>query len=436
MKKMVFKVSVNPKWKLALGFLLLSLPGSFAQTVTYRSDVAPILSQHCVECHQKGGIGPFSLTSYEDVAKRAKFIGKVTQSRYMPPFRADRTFQRYANERGLSETEIATIQEWVQGGALEGQPEKKSKRKKSASEMEVRGEEESTFVEWSMQAPYNIPGNAREDFRYFNIPTNLDKDIYVKAIEFKVDNRAILHHSRVMTDTTRRMRAIDGLAESDPRIKEFQKIPLEEEFLYGWVPGNDRIEFPSGTAKRIRKGTDLLFNMHYAPTSISEKDQSGVRFYLTDSASVEREVKTLTLTENDITNQPFVLPAESKPTFYISYGPTQQDISLISVLPHMHVLGKTFRAFAITSGGELVPLVKIDKWDFDWQMTYQFKKLLFLPKGSTIIVEATYDNTSQNPENPFQPAKEITYGWNSTDEMMNLVIYYVGYKEGDENKEQ
>jgi hypothetical protein len=411
--------------------LLIESSWGFSQPqVTYYENIAPILQKNCLECHRKGGIGPFPLTTYEEVAKRAKFIGKVTQSRYMPPFRADRTFQQYANERGLSDKEIELIQLWVGQGAAEG---KRGKNKKGAVTKNTQPEAiSSNHLEWTMQKPYEIEGNGKEDFRYFNIPTHLDKDIYVKAIEFKVGNRKVLHHSRLMTDTTRLMRDIDGLAEDDPRIKEFQKLPLEEEFLYGWVPGNDRVDFPAGTAKRIRKGTDLLLNMHYAPSPIAEADQSGVRFYLADSASVEREVKTLTLTENDITNQPFVLPPESTPTFYISYGPTQADISVISVLPHMHVLGKTFRAFAITADGELVPFVKIDQWDFNWQMTYQFKQLLHLPKGSTIIVEATYDNTSANPENPFHPAREITYGWNSTDEMMNLVLYYVAYRKGDE----
>ena len=408
---------------------------SYAQhPVTYQADVAPILQANCVECHRKGGIGPFPLTTYEEVAKRAKFIGKVTQSRYMPPFRADRSFQQYANERGLSEEEIATIQAWVTQGALEG---KRSRNKLSTVDTdEVKGTPPADFLEWSMIKPYVVNGNGQEDFRYFNIPTNLEHDIYIKAIEFKVGNRKVLHHSRLMTDTTRSMRDIDGMREDDPRVKEFQKTPLEEDFLYGWVPGNDRVSFPPGTARRIRKGTDLLLNMHYAPSPIDELDQSDIRFYLTDSAQVEREVRTLTLTENDITNQPFVLPAESKPTFYISYGPTQEAISLISVMPHMHFLGKRFRAFAITPGGELVPFVKIDDWDYAWQMTYQFKTLLHLPAGSTIIAEATYDNTSQNPENPNQPAREVTYGWNSTNEMMNLVLYYIPYQEGDETRSQ
>ncbi len=416
-----------------LGFFLLICSEGIAQkNITYYREVAPILQNNCVECHRKGGIGPFPLSTYEEVAKRAKFIGKVTQSRYMPPFRADRSFQQYANERGLSNEEISIIQAWVAQGAPEG---KRSRHQPVlVGNDKVQTTPPGEFLEFDMTRPYEVKGNAKEDFRYFNIPTNLEKDVYIKAIEFKVGNRKVLHHSRIMTDTTRTMRGIDGMREDDPRVREFQKTPLEEEFLYGWVPGNDRIDFPPGTAKRIRAGTDLLLNVHYAPSPIDEKDQSGVRFYLTDSASVDREIRTLTLTENDITNQPFVLPAETKPTFYMSYGPTQQNISLISVLPHMHFLGKSFRAFAITADGELIPFVKIDEWDYNWQMTYQFKELLYLPKGSTIIAEATYDNTSQNPENPSQPAREITYGWDSTSEMMNLVLYYVPAKDGDKKE--
>ncbi len=435
-----------------LGILLLISSRCFSQKkITYYADVEPVLQSNCVECHHAGGIGPFPLTTYENVAKRAKFIAKVTESGYMPPFRADLSFQRYANERGLTAEEIGTIGEWVRQGALEGKrvdrhpgagqrliaaPERidgnKSLRRGNGPPLRknfVTSAVENKSLKFFMTQPYEVKGNGQEDFRFFNMPTNLEKDVYVKAIEFIVGNRKVLHHSRLMTDTTRTMRDIDGLAEADPQVAEFQKTPLEEEFLYGWVPGNDRIDFPPGTAKRIRAGTDLLLNMHYAPSPVDETDQSGVRFYLTDSALVEREVKTLTLTENDITNQPFVLPAESKPTFYMSYGPTQQDVSLISVMPHMHFLGKSFRAFAITADGELIPFVKINNWDYNWQMTYQFKELLHLPKGSTIIAEGTYDNTSRNPENPNQPAREVTYGWNSTSEMMNLVLYYVPYRQ-------
>jgi hypothetical protein len=115
--------------------------------------------------------------------------------------------------------------------------------------------------------------------------------------------------------------------------------------------------------------------------------------------------------------------------------PIYRDMSLISIMPHMHFIGKSFLAYALTLEGDKIPLIKIDNWDFNWQTMYQFKKLLKIPAGSRIIVEAKFDNTSENPMNPHQPAIDIGYGWNSTDEMCDLVMYFLDYQEGDEQIE-
>lgn len=392
-----------------------------AQSPTYHADVRPIITQHCsTPCHHPGGVGPFSLLTYQDVAKRAKFVAKVTQIRYMPPFPADRQFQHYANERGLSASEIATLQAWMLAGAPEGKPPMQALQTANLAADTARKPD----LVLRMQQPYAIQGDGREDFRYFHIPTGLLNDVFIEAIEFVPGNRKILHHSRLMVDTTGSMAGIDGMAEDDPRLKTFQQTPLADEFLYGWVPGNDRVTFPAGSGKRLKAGSDLIVNIHYAPSPKPDVDQSEIRFYFTRQP-VQREVKTLTLTENNISNQPFLLPANTKPTFYISYGPLPETIQLISVLPHMHRLGRTVKTVAITPDGDLVNLVKIDDWDYNWQLTYQFRELLNLPKGTVILAEATYDNTDQNPLNPNRPAKTVGYGWSSTDEMMNVVMYYV-----------
>jgi len=394
--------------------------GQSPEGATYWSHIQPLVARHCAACHRPGGVGPFSLLAYEDVAKRAKFVAKVTEIRYMPPFPADRAFQHYQNERGLSAEEIAVIQQWWQAGAPEG---KRPKKQGKADENRALIPERKPDLVLRMRQPYPIKGDGQEDFRYFHLPTGLKEDALVETIEFVPGNRRLLHHSRIMVDSTGTMAGIDGLSETDPRLATFQRTPLADEFLYGWVPGNDRVSFPAGTAKRIRAGSDLLVNIHYAPSAKAEEDQSEVRLYFAKTP-VTREVKTLTLTENHISNQPFLLKAETKPTFYISYGPIQQGMDLISVLPHMHLLGQTFKAVAVTPEGDVVNLVKIDAWDYKWQMTYRFAEALHLPKGSIILVEASYDNTSENPENPFRPAKDVGYGWNSTNEMMNLVLYY------------
>lgn len=410
----------------AANLLLLSLmwflaqSAIYAQSPTYLADVQPIVTRNCATpCHHPGGIGPFSLLTYDDVAKRGKFVAQVTRIRYMPPFPADRTFQHYANERGLTDTEIQTIQNWVTGGMKKG-----GRRKEEGDKREQSKPPNQPDLVIKMARPYAIAGNSREDFRYFHIPTNLKQDVWVQAIEFVPGNRKLLHHSRLMADTTNTMAAIDGMAEDDPQLAGFQKTRLADEFLYGWVPGNDRVTFPPGAAKRLRAGTDLIVNIHYAPSAKPDSDQSEIRLYFAKTP-VLHEVKTLSLTENNISNQPFLLPANTKPTFYMNVGPLPDTIRLLSVLPHAHYRGKTFKAFAITPDGDAVNLIKIDAWDYNWQMTYFFQKPLILPKGAMILAEATYDNTDQNPLNPHRPARTVGYGWTSTDEMMNLVFYYI-----------
>jgi hypothetical protein len=237
-----------------------------------------------------------------------------------------------------------------------------------------------------------------------------------------------------MVDTTNHIREIDGLSETDPKVYEFQKTALKDEFLYGWVPGNDKISFPKGAGVKLNANSDFLLNMHYAPSPVPDIDQSEIQLYFAKD-KIEREVRNFTLRENDISNKPFLIKAGQKATFFISKK-MDKPMSLISVMPHMHLIGKTFRAFVITPDGEVINLVKIDNWDFNWQMTYQFKKLLKVPAGSTFIVEGTYDNTAENPENPNSPPNDIGYGWGTKDEMFNLVLYYLAYNVGDEDIEQ
>jgi hypothetical protein len=167
---------------------------------------------------------------------------------------------------------------------------------------------------------------------------------------------------------------------------------------------------------------------------LEEFDQSGLNLFFAKPNEFLREVKTMILRENDITNKPFYIPSGSKPMFYLTSGLIPSDISLITVQPHAHLLGKSFRAFAITQEGDMIPLIKIDAWDFDWQTTYEFEKLIHIPAGSIIIMETQYDNTSENPRNPHNPPKDVTYGWRTVDEMMNLIMYYVDYQSGDEMK--
>jgi hypothetical protein len=399
----------------------VALPLCAQEGVNFNQHIAPIIHTNCTPCHRPGEVGPFSLITYEDVAKRAKFVRQVTQTRYMPPWMADPDFQHYQNERLLTQQEIDLIARWVDAGVPEG----KKRHSPDASVFQENSQMKvAPDLVLSMQAPFTIPGNGTEEFRYFSIPTNLPEDVYLKAIEFRPDNRLYVHHSRIMLDTTNQIRGIDGMSELDPAVNEFYRFPLADEFLYGWVPGNLPYIYPEGTGKLLKKNTDLILNIHYSQSGVETQDQSTIKLYFSKTP-IEREVKTFILRENDIVNQPFFLPAATEAKFYMRSEPLEKPIEVISVLPHMHTLGKTFRAFAITPDGDLVPLVKIDDWDFNWQSTYVFEDLLLIPSGSVVYAEATYDNTASNPENPFYPPQDVSYGWSTTNEMMNFIMYYV-----------
>jgi mono/diheme cytochrome c family protein len=415
-------------------FLLLHIQ---AQEVNYREHIEPIISTHCIRCHQPNNVAPFSLLTYEDVASRAKFISHVTKTKYMPPFKADNSFQHYKNENTLTPDEIQLIQDWVAKGVEKGKknskriPDVHSANTNIVSTLHsVNNKAES--LEIGMQHAFVLPEKGKEEFRFFHIPLNNQTEKYIQSIRFIPGNKKLVHHSRVMTDTSGTTSGLDGLSESDTAIYKYQTKPLADPFLFGWVPGNDQIVFPEGTGKKLFPGTDFIFNMHYSPSPIIVSDSSSIRIQFAEKPA-EREVITLTLKEDNISNLPFLIRANTSPVFYMRSAMTEEDISLISIMPHMHLLGKRFKAFAVTPGGDLIPLVNIPDWDFNWQMTYTFKNYIYVPKGSVIYAEAQYDNTQQNPRNPTNPPKDVGYGWGTTDEMMNLVIYYVKYRAGDEN---
>lgn len=387
--------------------------------VTFYKDVQPIIHTNCTPCHQPGKAGPFSLITYADVSNKADFIFYVTKIKYMPPWQADPSYQTYLNERLLTEKEIETIQRWIAQGKKEGDIENARKVEIATGPYPQRPPDLSL----SMSKPFVVDDSGKDDYRFFSIPTNLPEDTYLEAIEFVPGNKRVVHHSRIMTDTTHKVRSIDGLSANDSAIWQFNKYPPLDRFLYGWVPGNFPIFFPEGTGKKIHKQADLILNIHYAPSSIEEEDQSSINFYFAKDP-IDKEVKTITITEEHITNPPFVIRANTIPLFYAEYK-IDTAIQAISVMPHMHYLGKYFKAYALAPDGTEIPLIKINKWDFNWQTSYQFKELIDIPAGSAIKVEASYDNTANNPANPSFPPRDVFYGWNTTSEMMNMVIYYL-----------
>jgi hypothetical protein len=206
-----------------------------------------------------------------------------------------------------------------------------------------------------------------------------------------------------------------------------------------YLPGSQFSFYPHGIGGfRIKKKSALYLNdIHFGPSAKEELDSSYFKLYF-GKGPAERPVSEFqigTLGLSPVEPQ-LVIPANEKKTFHIKFT-VPQDISLLSIVPHMHLIGKKFLAYAIKPSGDTIRLIRINNWDFRWQYFYQPQKMLFVPRGSVIYVVGEYDNTSENPNNPFDPPREISEkngSMKTTDEMFQLILTYVPYQKGDEEK--
>src|SRR5437870_1551557 len=259
----------------ALGVLSLMLvsaapPPIAVNKPTFTKDIAPILYQNCVSCHRPGEVAPFSLIDYKTVKKHSEDIASVTESRFMPPWKAEAGHGDFMNERRLSDAQIQLIQLWVKQEAVEGNAADLPAAPKFAEGWYL-GEPDLVV---KMPEAYTVPAEGRDVFRCFVIPMDLPEDKFVRAVEFRPSNRRVVHHSLLFLDTTGAARKLD---EADPGVG-YGKMGgvgfVPSGGLGGWAPGVFPQPLPDGIARRIRKGADLVLQTHFHPTGKEENEQS------------------------------------------------------------------------------------------------------------------------------------------------------------------
>ncbi|TGE22283.1 cytochrome c [Hymenobacter aquaticus] len=419
--------------------LLNTLPGAAQQKkeVTYSEHIAPIVAANCVACHKPNGAAPFSLLTYPDVARRAKTIQRVTESRYMPPWKADPHYSSFANERRLTDEQIGQIKSWVEAGAPQG-PNRKPKK------ADLRGHAPLGAPDLVLRPKeaFRIKGNGNENFVMFKIPFELPAAQPIRAIEFIANNRRLLHHANYAVQSVGPEVDIykgNDLVISDQFLSNMQEFkPLMQEVAYygGWIPGSTTQEFPAGVGFTMPKRGVILLTVHYGPSPVDTTDWSSVNIYFAKEP-IKREIRALSIGSAGVgeITPPLIIPADSIKKFHVDLK-LAQDLSLLYVWPHMHLLGKSFTAWATTPEGAKINLVNIPEWDFRWQEAYRFRQMQHLPKGSVITVEGQYDNTAANPNNPFSPPRRVISEdlMETRSEMLNLIILFLPYQPGDEAK--
>jgi hypothetical protein len=211
----------------------------------------------------------------------------------------------------------------------------------------------------------------------------------------------------------------------------FGFTPTEDNW-YGWAPGAAAKYFPANVGKNLPAGADILVQMHYAPTSLAQTDSSSINLFYDRDNQVTRLEQITAISPMDLMNGPFVIPANTVRTFKGRMR-VSTDVSLLSIFPHMHLIGKDWKVYAVKPGNDTVNLISIPEWDFNWQGFYYFPRLIKLPANSWIYAEATFDNRASNPNNPNTPPQPMSWGENTTDEMYLCYFGFVPYQAGDEN---
>jgi mono/diheme cytochrome c family protein len=393
-------------WSAGTTVTAAPVPPRAASAPTFNTDIAPIIYEHCATCHRPGEIAPFSLLTYEDAARRAKKIAGVTAKHVMPPWKAEPGYGEFANERRLTDAEIALLGAWARNGAPEGDAHAKPAPPKFPEGWQAGTPDKVLTLDGS----YTIAGDGSDQYRCFVLPMNLDHDVNLGSVEFRPGNRTIVHHAILFLDSSGTARRLDAKT-PEPGYSCFGGPGfLPSGALGGWAPGAmppPRIE---GVAKTIPKGSDIVVQIHYHPCGHEEHDASAIGLTFTGPPTRGQAGIVLNSRKIDI-------PA-GESHYVVKAGVTlPRDVELVGVTPHAHYLCRDMKINADLPDGQHVPLIWIKDWDFNWQGPYAYKNPVHLPKGTRLSFEYTYDNSADNPHNPADPPVRVTWGEQTHDEM-------------------
>jgi peroxiredoxin len=402
-----------------------------SESVTYHRDVAPILQKHCQGCHRPGDVGPFALTSYKQAVNWAADIVHYTQSREMPPWKPTGGVE-FTNARALTIKELDTLAVWEKAGCPEGDPKDAPPPLKLTQGWRF-GEPDLVL---EVPEDFHIGAAGKDEFRVFVLPANLKEDKYVVAYEVKPGNATVVHHTLNYFDasgTARKLEAKEKAREKKPDEKDrgpgysvamgigfypqLVKPPRPDVpavgSLGGWAPGQLGVRYPEGSGTMLPKESDILMQVHYHRTGKPETDRTKIGLYF--GKEPEKPWNTLMITG--------MLPGATIPAGKAAHvekgsGWLTGDATVHSLLPHMHLLGKSVKITMTPPGGETKVLIDIKDWDYNWQETYWLAKPIEAKAGTRFDIEAVFDNSAKNPNNPSVPPQNVSFGEETTNEML------------------
>lgn len=444
------------KWMMVLACLtLLAACGGNkgpAGPVTFTEHVAPVLYSNCTGCHRPGGSAHFSLVTYADAKKYATANAYVTKNRIMPPWPADPHYTEFVMQRVMADEDIQLLEKWVADGLLEG-----SADKLPALPAYPVGSDVGVPDMRIALAPFKLAANSLDRFLLVKVPFELPQDSFAAMIEFVPGRSNVVHHVNgdmvkyefaKKADVFAGETVVDMVADTATLIQAYQRLglpnddgsyPVLQKSVVNYLPGVFGQRYPAGIGgyRLPRKGAFLLNDLHYGFTNKEEIIDSSYINIFFSKVPPSRPLKEFQLGTIGVSPvEPDLVIAPNAVETVFSRYTIPVDISILTVNPHMHLLGRSFKGYALTPQGDTIRLISIPKWDFNWQYFYTFKKMVKVPAGSTIVAEGVYDNTTKNPNNPFSPPRQVSDrsgSMKATDEMFQFIISYLPYEPGDEN---
>jgi mono/diheme cytochrome c family protein len=371
------------------------------RSVTSFNSVLPLFQQRCQECHRPGEIGPFSMMTYEEIRPWAKAISRAVLTRKMPPWFADAPSHMFSNDRRLAQQEIDAVVAWVENGAPEGPPEDAPKPISFSDGWRI-GKPDVV-----LELPeYPVPASGEIAYQFISVPTGFVGDKWVQAVEPRPGNRAVVHHIRVFArergskafmnekpeTSEQRQQAKNHAKDDGAGVLLGPEIGAEEMGTY--VPGGDPVVLAPGQAILVKAGSDLVFEVHYTTNGKPQTDRSRVGLVF-----AKRPPDTRVM-EVGLANFNLRIPAGAANHRVDSVVTLRQDMTLLSLWPHMHLRGKALELRAIYPSGESEVLLNVPGYDFNWQMSYVLRQPRLLPKGTRLESAVYFDNSPNNPNNP------------------------------------
>ena len=408
-------------------------PAAAMDTPVFYGDVEKIFRAHCIDCHQSGGYAPFSLVPYENARRHARMIAEVVDERRMPPWSASPAYGHFSNDPSLAAADIERIKQWVDAGTAAGDVANALPPLPPRPQWDI-GKPDVVFE----TEPADVVAEGQMPYRYVRIPTHMTEDHWVDATQIISTSPQVVHHVLIFIEDTapapagairpwtpgfdefsllegsKPGEALNWIGRMSPYISKDLAVGggggLNGSFATTLAAGRGMV-YPPGRAKLLPAGATIVMQIHYTPdgTAHQSKTQFGLHF--------AKQPPTEPVDSRSIATVAFEIPPGDPAYVVTATKVMPRDATLLSLRPHMHLRGKSFRYVAQFPDGTKEVLLDVPKWDFEWQVEYVLAKPRFLPKGTILRAIATYDNSKDNENNP-DPTKSVFFGLQSNEEMM------------------